>query len=37
MRLFEDPPKPVNGFMEVPEKPGLGLRFADDVFTRYSV
>lgn len=35
-RLFEDPPKPVNGFIQVPAKPGLGLSFAPDLFTKYA-
>jgi L-alanine-DL-glutamate epimerase-like enolase superfamily enzyme len=36
-RLFENPPMPVNGFINVPSKPGLGLAFAPDLFTTYGV
>jgi L-alanine-DL-glutamate epimerase-like enolase superfamily enzyme len=36
-RLFEDPPMPVKGEMTVPTAPGLGLRFAPDLFTTYGV
>jgi L-alanine-DL-glutamate epimerase-like enolase superfamily enzyme len=34
-RLFEDPPMPVKGEMTVPNAPGLGLRFAPDLFAKY--
>ena len=34
-RLFEDPPMPVKGEMTVPNAPGLGLKFAADLFERY--
>ena len=36
LRLYEDPPAPVNGQISVPEKPGLGLRFNREVIERYS-
>jgi L-talarate/galactarate dehydratase len=36
-RLFENPPMPVNGEMAVPTVPGLGLKFAPDLFEKYGV
>ena len=36
-RLFDDPPMPVNGEMTVPTGPGLGLKFAKDLFEKYGV
>jgi L-alanine-DL-glutamate epimerase-like enolase superfamily enzyme len=36
-RLFDDPPMPVNGEMTVPSGPGLGLKFAPDLFEKYGV
>ena len=36
-RLFDDPPMPVNGEMTVPTGPGLGLKFAPDLFENYGV
>jgi mandelate racemase len=36
-RLFEEPPMPVNGEMTVPSAPGLGLKFAADLFTKYGI
>jgi L-alanine-DL-glutamate epimerase-like enolase superfamily enzyme len=36
-RLFDDPPMPVNGEMTVPSGPGLGLKFAKDLFEKYGV
>ena len=36
-RLFEDPPMPVNGEIAVPSGPGLGLKFATDLFDKYGV
>ena len=36
-RLFDDPPMPVNGEMTVPSGPGLGLKFAADLFEKYGV
>jgi L-alanine-DL-glutamate epimerase-like enolase superfamily enzyme len=36
-RLFEDPPMPVNGEIAVPTGPGLGLKFAADLFDKYGV
>jgi L-alanine-DL-glutamate epimerase-like enolase superfamily enzyme len=36
-RLFEDPPKPEKGMMTVPASPGLGLKFAPDLFKTYGV
>jgi L-alanine-DL-glutamate epimerase-like enolase superfamily enzyme len=34
-RLFDDPPMPVNGEITVPTGPGLGLKFAPDLFDKY--
>ncbi len=36
-RLFDDPPIPEKGIMKVPTEPGLGLRFAPDLFDKYGV
>jgi L-alanine-DL-glutamate epimerase-like enolase superfamily enzyme len=36
-RLFENPPMPVRGEMTVPSAPGLGLKFAPDLFEKYGV
>jgi L-talarate/galactarate dehydratase len=36
-RLFDDPPKPVDGVMTVPAGPGLGFGFARDLFEKYAV
>src|SRR6266850_379748 len=36
-RLFDNPPMPVNGEMTVPTGPGLGLKFAPDLFEKYGV
>jgi len=36
-RLFEDPPTPDNGEMTVPSAPGLGLKFAADLLSKYGV
>jgi L-alanine-DL-glutamate epimerase-like enolase superfamily enzyme len=36
-RLFEDPPVPDKGELRVPTAPGLGLRFAPDLFETYGV
>jgi len=36
-RLFDNPPMPVNGEMTVPTAPGLGLKFALDLFEKYGV
>jgi L-alanine-DL-glutamate epimerase-like enolase superfamily enzyme len=36
-RLFDDPPKPVDGMMTVPARPGLGFGFASDLFEKYGV
>jgi L-alanine-DL-glutamate epimerase-like enolase superfamily enzyme len=36
-RLFDNPPMPVNGEMTVPTGPGLGLKFAPDLFDKYGV
>jgi L-alanine-DL-glutamate epimerase-like enolase superfamily enzyme len=35
--LFEDPQMPKNGEMMVPSAPGLGLKFARDLFSKYAV
>jgi L-alanine-DL-glutamate epimerase-like enolase superfamily enzyme len=34
-RLFKEVPQPVNGYLTVPSKPGLGLEFDPDVLKRY--
>ena len=36
-RLFADPPMPGRGEMHVPAAPGLGLKFAPDLFEKYGV
>jgi L-talarate/galactarate dehydratase len=36
-RLFENPPVPENGMLNVPQAPGLGLRFAADLVATYAV
>jgi len=36
-RLFDNPPMPANGEMTVPTAPGLGLKFATDLFEKYGV
>jgi len=36
-RLFADPPVPEKGEMTVPAAPGLGLKFASDLFQKYGV
>jgi L-alanine-DL-glutamate epimerase-like enolase superfamily enzyme len=36
-RLFEDPPMPQQGMLMVPAGPGLGLKFAPDLFQKYGV
>ena len=36
-RLFEDPPMVEKGEMTVPNAPGLGLKFAPDLFEKYGV
>ncbi len=36
-RLFENPPIPDKGVMTVPTGPGLGLKFAPDLFKAYGV
>jgi L-talarate/galactarate dehydratase len=35
--LFEDPQMPKNGEMTVPSAPGLGLKFASGLFSKYAV
>jgi mandelate racemase len=37
LRLYEEPPVPVNGELTVPARPGLGLRFDRKVIERYAV
>lgn len=37
VRLFDEVPKPVNGELIVPTKPGLGLSFNREVLERYNV
>jgi mandelate racemase len=37
LRLFEETPKIEDGMLVVPQKPGLGLKFDQDVITRYQV
>jgi len=36
-RLFDNPPMPVKGEIAVPTGPGLGLKFAPDLFDKYGV
>jgi L-alanine-DL-glutamate epimerase-like enolase superfamily enzyme len=36
-RLFEDPQFPQDGELTVPDAPGLGLRFAPDLFQKYGI
>ena len=36
-RLFDNPPMPEKGEMTVPAAPGLGLKFASDLFEKYGV
>jgi L-alanine-DL-glutamate epimerase-like enolase superfamily enzyme len=36
LQLFEETPKFVDGCLEVPDKPGLGLTFDEDVFKQYA-
>ena len=35
-RLYEEVPQPKNGMLEVPQKPGLGLKFDREILKRYS-
>jgi L-alanine-DL-glutamate epimerase-like enolase superfamily enzyme len=37
LQLFEETPKFVDGCLEVPDKPGLGLKFDEDIFKQYAV
>ena len=37
LKLFEETPKFIDGCLEVPDKPGLGLKFSDDAFKQYAV
>ena len=37
LRLFEEAPRPLNGQLEVPSAPGLGLRFNREVIERYAL
>ncbi len=37
LKLFEETPKFVDGCLEVPDKPGLGLKFSEDAFKQYAV
>ena len=37
LKLFEDTPKFVDGCLEVPDKPGLGLEFSEEAFKQYAV
>jgi L-alanine-DL-glutamate epimerase-like enolase superfamily enzyme len=34
-RLYEEVPQPKNGMLEVPQKPGLGLKFNREILKRY--
>jgi len=36
-RLFDNPPMPEKGEIKVPTEPGLGLKFAPDLFEKYGV
>jgi len=35
--LYVDRPEPVNGYLTVPDRPGLGLTLNTDVVERYAV
>ena len=37
LKLFEETPKFVDGCLEVPDKPGLGLAFSEDALKQYAV
>ena len=37
LKLFEETPKFVDGCLEVPDKPGLGLKFDEDILKQYAV
>ena len=37
LKLFEETPKFVEGCLEVPDKPGLGLKFDEDILKQYAV
>ena len=37
LKLFEETPKFVDGCLEVPDKPGLGLKFSEDAIKQYAV
>jgi len=37
LQLFEETPKFVDGCLEVPDKPGLGLKFDEDILKQYAV
>ncbi len=36
MKLFEETPKLADGCLEVPDKPGLGLKFSEEAFKQYA-
>ncbi len=36
LRLWQDPPTPTDGHLEVPNKPGLGLTFNQDALQQYA-
>ena len=35
--LMVDPPKPKNGFMEIPDKPGIGIEYNEDNLNRFNI
>jgi len=35
--LLKEPPRVVDGYLEVPQKPGLGIEFDEEALARYSV
>jgi L-alanine-DL-glutamate epimerase-like enolase superfamily enzyme len=37
LKLFEETPKFVDGCLEVPDEPGLGLKFDEDILKQYAV
>ena len=37
LKLFEETPKFIDGCLEVPDKPGLGLKFSEDALIQYAV
>jgi L-alanine-DL-glutamate epimerase-like enolase superfamily enzyme len=36
LHLYREPPQPQDGFLAVPQRPGLGLEFDDAALRRYA-